>query len=306
MLNSRAFSAKILLFGEYSVIRSSKALAIPYSLFDGKLVFPKDKDKGRGVDNELQAFSRYIKSLKEKGSLSFDFDDKSFSFDVSGGIIFDSSIPQGYGVGSSGALCAAIFDQYARISESERENISFLKECFSVLESHFHGSSSGVDPLISFLDSPIIINDQRELSRVELPIFDKGPGGIFLLNTGRARRTEPLVNLFLEKCSSKDFAYLCDRVLTPISDSCIDLFLAGDIHGLETRFKELSKFQFEHFMPMIPKLYKDLWEQGLDSENFTLKLCGAGGGGFLLGITKDFSKLPEELTNQEVRPLLYF
>ena len=36
-------------------------------------------------------------------------------------IIFDSNIPQGYGVGSSGALVAAIFEKYSFIKYNPEE-----------------------------------------------------------------------------------------------------------------------------------------------------------------------------------------
>jgi mevalonate kinase len=31
-----------------------------------------------------------------------------------------------------------------------------------------------------------------------------------------------------------------------------------------------------------------LWETGLETGDFCLKICGAGGGGFLLGFAKDW------------------
>ena len=31
------------------------------------------------------------------------------------------------------------------------------------------------------------------------------------------------------------------------------------------------------------------WQWGLDSGKFQLKLCGSGGGGFLLGFTTDYA-----------------
>jgi mevalonate kinase len=37
---------------------------------------------------------------------------------------FDSSIPQGYGVGSSGALVAAIYDRYAQDKITVLENLT--------------------------------------------------------------------------------------------------------------------------------------------------------------------------------------
>jgi len=77
-------------------------------------------------------------------------------------LYFDSSIPQGYGVGSSGALVAAIYDTYAidKIEATEtltRDKLLRLKEIFSLMESFFHGKSSGLDPLNSYLSIPILM-----------------------------------------------------------------------------------------------------------------------------------------------------
>ena len=80
---------------------------------------------------------------------------------------FDSSIPQGYGVGSSGALVAAIYDKYAddKITVLEnltRDKLLKLKAIFSKMESFFHGKSSGLDPLNSYLSLPILINSKDQ------------------------------------------------------------------------------------------------------------------------------------------------
>ena len=109
-LNDKKFYSKIILFGEYSVIQNSMALLIPYSLFEGKLTFRRDNTSV--IDPELKAFSLYLKQLMDSGQINFQFDLSSFEFDISQGLYFDSTIPQGYGVGSSGALVAAIFARY--------------------------------------------------------------------------------------------------------------------------------------------------------------------------------------------------
>ena len=54
-------------------------------------------------------------------------------------------------------------------------------------------------------------------------------------------------------------------------------------------FKSISTFQYQNMQEMIPKLFQQLWRDGLESDDFSLKLCGAGGGGFILGLTKDMS-----------------
>ncbi|MBC7539504.1 MAG: mevalonate kinase [Bacteriovorax sp.] len=279
------------------------ALLIPYSLFEGKLTFRRDNTSV--IDPELKAFSLYLKQLMDSSQLNFQFDLSSFEFDISQGLFFDSTIPQGFGVGSSGALVAAIFARYEQENHSILD-IKRLKNIFSQLESHFHGSSSGVDPLISYLNSPILIKNKNELGPVSIPKFSKGKGGIFLLNTKRSRKTEPLVNLFLEKSRNESYFNLCEDVLTPITNHCIDNFLDVNIDLLLKNFKLLSAFQHEHFSPMIPKLYRDLWSAGLTSNDYSFKLCGAGGGGFLMGITDDFQKVKRVLTGHELRLILSF
>lgn len=306
-MNRKFFYSKLLLFGEYSVIQDSMALAMPYSSFKGRLHFPHSQ-KEKVADQELKSFALYLKKNKELlEELECQFDLPSFNFDISQGLRFDSSIPVGFGVGSSGALCAALFDYYGNF-KNERLGIDplRLKKIFSVLEGHFHGASSGVDPLISYLGKAILIKQKDELLPVKLPEMNKGNGAIFLINTGRARRTEPLVNLFLEKCKSDEFSSICQRELLPITNSCIQSFLEQDIDQLCDAFSSLSHFQREHFTPMIPKLYIDIWEQGLSSKDYAMKLCGAGGGGFLLGITKDFAKTYESLEAFNIKPIFRF
>ena len=301
--NDKKFYSKIILFGEYSVMQNSMALLIPYALFEGRLTFRRDNTSV--IDPELKAFSLYLKQLIDSNQLQFQFDQSSFEFDISQGLFFDSTIPQGYGVGSSGALVAAIFARYKQENHANLDT-KRLKNIFSQLESHFHGSSSGVDPLISYLNSPILIKSKNELGPVSIPKFPKGQGGIFLLNTKRSRKTEPLVNLFLEKSRNENYLNLCEDVLRPITNHCIENFLNVNIALLLENFKLLSAFQHEHFSPMIPKLYRDLWSEGLTSNDYSFKLCGAGGGGFLMGITDDFQKVKRVLAAHELRLILNF
>jgi mevalonate kinase len=126
------------------------------------------------------------------------------------------------------------------------------------------------------------------------------------MNTGRSRKTEPLVNLFLEKCKGQEFNDLCNSILLPVTNGCIEDFLEGNIDSLYANFERLSRFQLQHFTPMIPALFRDVWAQGLEGKRYALKLCGAGGGGFLMGMTKDFALAGQSLNGHELRPLFKF
>jgi mevalonate kinase len=50
---------------------------------------------------------------------------------------------------------------------------------------------------------------------------------------------------------------------------------------------ELSALQLVHFERMIPESFLEAWKSGLESGKYALKLCGSGGGGMLLGFTRD-------------------
>ncbi len=297
-MSSKEFGAKILLFGEYGLIRNSRGLALPYDKFFGELKFQSSNStfSTLPIDQELFTFVKYLQRMSENGEHDIDLNLEDALFEIGQGLRFESTVPRGMGLGSSGALCAALYDRYGSYSRNEALTmLHYLKNQFTKMESYFHGKSSGIDPLISYLNLPVMINN-HEISTADVPIYSSDSGGaIFLLGTGISRRTEPLVNIFLEKCNNSSFTKLCDDVLLPITNECINSFLKCNIDTLYEFFRELSDFQYRHFRPMIPKAYLDLWKKGLESEMFYLKLCGAGGGGFLLGITKDYGKIVREL-----------
>jgi mevalonate kinase len=306
---SPVFYSKLLLFGEYSIILHSMGLAVPYPLFEGRLLIKHITDASRRIDNsnrELKAFCDYLKLKIQQGALSTDFDIMSFEFDVAQGLYFQSNIPQGFGVGSSGALTASLYDRYVyqkvvHNGKPTNEEILQLKKIFSEMESHFHGSSSGMDPLICYLNLPLLIRSKTLIETPVIPDFVGNKGAVFLLNTGRPRKTEPLVNLFLEKCRNPAFKVLCQNELMVHNDNCINHFLAGETDALFEDLKLLSAFQYVHFEQMIPTLYRDLWRRGLETADWHLKLCGAGGGGFILGFTRDFRAVRKAFEGYQLR-----
>ena len=149
------FYSKILLFGEYGIIRDSKGLSIPYNFYNGALKVDENPTEESMKSNaNLQRFVIYLDNLQQTQPKLVSFNLELLKRDVERGMYFDSSIPQGYGVGSSGALVAAIYDKYAKnkitvLENLTREKLLNLKQIFSQMESFFHGKSSGLDPLNS-------------------------------------------------------------------------------------------------------------------------------------------------------------
>lgn len=300
MKNNPLYFAKILLFGEYGIINDSKGLSVPYNYYKGAFKQAHQLVGSALKSNQsLQDYFQHLANLQESGEIIAPLNLKAFKADIENGFFFDSSIPEGYGVGSSGALCAAIYDRYAinRIDPEEdisKDNIKKLKQILGQMESYFHGKSSGLDPLICYLQLPVLIHSKDELGTVNIP-ERQGKGAIFLLNSGQPGETQPMVNIFMEKMKSEGFRKVMKEQFTKYNDACIAAFLKGDTKPLFSNLKQLSHLVFENFTPMIPNSVKDLWQQGIETNAYYLKLCGSGGGGFVLGFTPDLERAQKML-----------
>ena len=304
------FYAKILLFGEYGIIKDAKGLSIPYNFYKGALKISDTKNKKAQSSN--QKLSEFVDFLEQINSTRGTFNIKQLREDLAQGLYFDSSIPQGYGIGSSGALVAAIYDRYAnnRITILEnltRDKLLKLKEIFGQMESFFHGKSSGLDPLNSFLSLPILIHSKDVLEPTGIPSQPQaGKGAVFLIDSGSMGETAPMVNLFMQNMESPSFRKMIKEQFISYSDRCVEHFLTGDIKSLFGDLKRLSKTVLTHFKPMIPEQFHSLWKTGIDTNAYYLKLCGSGGGGYILGFTEDISKAQSVLKDHRLEVVYTF
>lgn len=285
------YYAKILLFGEYGIIENSMGLSIPYDQYKGTFTFEKLEDY-KDSNNSIKQFAEFLRAQNFEKILNLDL----LESDITQGLSFHSNIPQGFGVGSSGALVAALYDRYAKnkIKPEDSENpekISQLKQIFSQMENYFHGKSSGLDPLICYLKLPILIQNKKELNAVGLPVSNiEGKGAIFLINSQQKGETQPMVSIFLEKMKNKGFRKMLKDEFIKYNNACIDAFLNKNTSDFFGNLKNLSKLLLDNFKPMIPDKFHQLWQKGIESGDYYLKLCGSGGGGYILGFTADYEK----------------
>ncbi|MBC7556189.1 MAG: mevalonate kinase, partial [Chryseobacterium sp.] len=223
----------------------------------------------------------------------------SLKKDISKGLFFDSNIPQGYGVGSSGALVAAIFEKYSIIKRTpesiSKDGLKSLKVVFGLLESYFHGKSSGIDPLICYMNLPILIENRDNVDKVLIPKQEAGKGAIFLIDSGSVGETGPMIQIFFEKLKNEGFRKTLKEEFIRYNNACIDTFLKKEMNPFFRNLKKLSFWAFEHFKPMIPENIWMAWKKGLETNAYYLKLCGSGGGGYILGFSKDYPKAEKML-----------
>ena len=308
MMKGPLFYSKILLFGEYGIIEDSKGLSIPYNFFKGALKLPDSpSEKSKQSNLILIDFCSYLKQIGD-----LDLDLILFEKHINKGLYFDSSIPKGYGVGSSGALVAAVYDKYSNnkitvLENLTREKLLKLKIIFSKMESFFHGKSSGLDPLNSYLSIPILIKSKDDINVTGIPSQkSKGAGAVFLLDSGKTGSTAPMVSIFMEKMKSEGFRKMISSQFIKHTNICVDSFLSGDINKLLQNTKKLSRIVFENFKPMIPDEFHHLWKKGIDSGSYFLKLCGSGGGGYILGFAPDIEQAKKDLKDHSLEVVYHF
>ncbi|ESU21685.1 Mevalonate kinase [Flavobacterium cauense R2A-7] len=307
------FYSKILLFGEYGIIKDSKGLSIPYNFYNGALKVDENPSEEAVKSNaSLKRFVAYLKDLQNEQPELVTFNLEVLKSDVERGMYFDSSIPQGYGVGSSGALVAAIYDKYANnkitvLENLTREKLLQLKAIFSQMESFFHGKSSGLDPLNSYLSLPILINSKDNIEPAGIPSQStEGKGAVFLIDSGIVGETAPMVNIFMENLKKEGFRKMLKSQFIKYTDACVENFLHGDMKSLFENTKKLSKVVLNNFKPMIPEQFHQVWQKGIDTNDYYLKLCGSGGGGYILGFTQDLEKAKQSLKDYKLEVVYQF
>lgn len=312
-MQEEQLNSKILLFGEYAILHNGMALVIPCEKYHGHFEFYKgDKDDNAMAlqSNEyLRKFCAFVSSRMDE---KFVIEVKKFEAELEQGLFFRSNIPQGYGLGSSGAIVAAIVLRYLVKAKNLKDEVKLqtylkvkdLKKGLGNLESYFHGTSSGLDPLSSILNEPILCNSSQEVVTATLPLSSPEKQNIiFLLDTKQERTTTNMMTIFNELISKKEFKSKFDEYVINNNNSAIQSFLDNDLDRFYSSVSDLSTFQLDYMKDFFPeRLLKDV-KSGLDNGDYFLKLCGAGGGGFVLGFTQNWESTKERLKEYELEEI---
>jgi mevalonate kinase len=251
------YLGKVLLFGEYTILNDSEALVVPLKVFSGQLKFTKNPDK-KAIDSnlELKNLLRYF----EENDLSMDYD--KFKKDIDHGLFFDSTIPEYYGVGSSGALIASLFSRYTDDNyDMSHTNSANILSYLAVMESYFHGTSSGIDPLCSLFEKPIHVHSDKQVSVVGLR--HSMLSSFVLYDSGISSKTKNFVLHYKEKMAGEEFANDIIMKLKPAVDGCIKSMLTNNEDDLALHMGILSKLQYSLLSEMIPDDIRAILKTGL-------------------------------------------
>lgn len=299
MNNKTIFHSKLLLFGEYGLIFNAKALSVPFSMFSGFLDFDIDKTNTKS-SAEMARFYSYLVKNNVLKKLNNEFDLAAFSSDLKNNLYFNSNIPQQYGLGSSGALIASLYSRYTNFEVLDKsKNITKIKNDLSLLESYFHGQSSGSDPLVSLYNLPLLIDSENKITNPEFDITNSDLQ-ITLVDTETRGPTEPLVKHFFNMMTDNDFRKLFNSGFIKSNNDCIDNLMCNNLESFYNSLENLVLYELEYFSGMIPvrflSIIKNLLAQGI-----YIKLLGSGGGGYLLAFSKLGIEINEILDEQEFK-----
>lgn len=264
------YPSKLMLFGEYAVIAGGEGLAIPYPTFSAQWIM--NTNSSSEYKPHLIRFLEWLKENNFDSLLQLSV----FENDLQHGLDMASNVPVGYGVGSSGVVVAAIYDKYVIQRETD---IQTLKQILASMENYFHATSSGLDPLVCYLNKAVHVKPNS----IDIATSNFQPEKIRLglIDCGNARSTQQLVTVFKEKMLNETFASIMQDYIH-LSNTCIKAWLTNDEQLLITHLKLLSALQLQYFGFAIPEKQRKEWKNKLDSNTGYMKLCGAGGGGFLI------------------------
>jgi mevalonate kinase len=282
------YPSKLLLFGEHTVLQGSQALAIPLNIFGGQWAYATD----RALQYNLPEFNAYLTDLVKNNAITLDTQAIAEALDA--GLIFKSNIPNGYGVGSSGALVAALYNTFCK---EKTTDLAALKAILGKMESFFHGASSGFDPLICYIQKAVLIQNGGNMITVNVP---KNDISLFLIDTKITRDAGKCIKIFADKCQDLHYKRMVINDLVPSNNDAIAAFLQNRKEVLFETVHHISLFQYRFFEEAIPESFKQIWLEGLSSDIFKLKVCGAGGGGFILGFARDMEAMETILQQSNI------
>ena len=279
-MDSISFNSKILLFGEYGIMHDSNALSIPYKKFNGSLSKSDHLSEDQKISNRnIESLYKYI---IQEDYLNDIINSDNLKEEIDSGLYFDSNIPIGSGLGSSGALVSSIISRYSKVDLKSFSN-SEIKKIMSLVESKFHGNSSGFDPAVSYFNKPMLYSNQKIklIERIAFKDFK-----VYIIDSQIDSSTKKMIKVFEDKISKSEFRLFFNSKFINNTNQCIN-HLINTSKLFRDSVKELSNDTLHNFQEMIPKKLKNKWKEGIKNDSYYMKLCGSGGGGFFLAYDFD-------------------
>jgi len=291
------YPSKLLLFGEYGLLTGSAGLAIPYNRFYGSL---KLYTMGQATGFQIKSnwvINRFAEYLGKNKQLIFEFE--QLSIELSNGLYFESNIPEHTGLGSSAAMCAAIYERYCL---NIKEDINDIRNDLAQMVNFFHPKSSGNDALISYLNKPLLFQANGDIKEIDIPKSLNGDQlNFFLVDSQYPGNPASLIEEIMLRYRDADYKAKIDNYYLPLTNNCVESLIDGDKNRFFEELKALINFQLDFLEFAYPQYLVPIIQEGLKNNLFYLKIMGAGGGGYLIGFTQNLELCKEYFNKQKIK-----
>lgn len=263
--------AKWVLAGEHSVLRGGLAVVLPHPEFSLQLRYRQGEPGTARQFTTPEAHSVVASLLQQAERL-----DPSLRLPESGTFWVKSTIPTGAGLGSSAAFCVAV----ARWIEAQGVlPPAQLFEFARSLEDHFHGTSSGMDVAAVLAGEPASFTRSKgaePLGVGRLPRFTFHDLGVRASTRDCVEKVQALLAADPEKGQALDGQMSSAAHLARLS------LVREDWRGLAQAMDQAQGCfrQWGLLPPEALDLEGDLRARGA----LSVKITGAGGGGFLVAL----------------------
>ncbi len=279
-VRAKAFaSGKVILFGEHAVVHGCPAIAAPLE---------------KGVQAEVIPNSSSAVSVHAEGEVSPILPEAAEScvrgFGIQGAdVVFGGDLPRSVGLGSSAALSVALVRACAQAvgrTLSEAEALSRAME----VEKAFHGNPSGLDHTVSFTGRMLLFSRNAPYRALSLPgrleaviwvVSPRGSAKERIARIGEMARADPgrVENIF--------------RTIRGLTEGAARDLEKGDFAAVGEAMNRnhdcLAALDLS--TPALDEACRRLRSLGA----FGAKLTGAGGGGAVVALCEDASRVASKL-----------
>lgn len=275
---------KWVLTGEHSVLRGKAAVALPHADYELALKFqPAAGGSWETFPKEVRELSLDLfERLKDICGW------KEFHL-PSGRAEMVNTIPLGAGLGSSAALCVG----FTRWVLGEKTPLSDIMAIATALENRFHGKSSGMDVAAVTYACPILFQNQAGKSHVEplklkqIPKFTFHDTGFRMKTSECVARVEHLRLTRPTQAAALDDQMHRASLLARegLEDFSKSESLSATTSALSkiSQAMELGQACFKEW-GLLPEGAEQMEARLRAQGAQAVKLTGAGGGGFLVGV----------------------